>query len=167
MNSLALQKRWDSAMQEQADWQQLLTLIKDRRRSIDEFLRSAKPRAERFTYVSVVSSAFAAALTAGPAIGGQRFTYGVVTSLGLGGDQDVWWRLCLAAMVVSVIAAISANLSKAKNAEARMVSAEACNAELEGLQAPVEFRQVSLEEAVKMYQKYVARIPFVAEKASA
>ncbi len=76
----------------------------------------------------------------------------------------MWRPLCLAAMVMSVIAAISANLSKAKNAEARIVSAEACNAELEGLQALVEFRQVSLEEAVKMYQKYVARIPFVAER---
>ena len=47
-------------MQDQTDWQQLLTLIKDRRRTIDDFLRSARPRAERLTYVSVTSSAFAA-----------------------------------------------------------------------------------------------------------
>ena len=85
-------------------------------------------------------------------------------SLELGGPEAVWRPLCLAAMVVSVVAAISANLSKAKNAEARIVSAEACNAELEGLQALVEFRQVSLQEALKMYQQYVAKIPFVAER---
>jgi hypothetical protein len=164
LDRLALQKRWDGVMQDQTDWQQLLTLIKDRRRTVDDFLRSARPRAERLTYVSVTSSAFAAALTAGPALGGQRFTDGVAKSLELGGPEDVWRPLCLAAMVVSVIAAISANLSKAKNAEARIVSAEACNAELEGLQALVEFRQVSLEEALKMYQQYVSKIPFVAER---
>ena len=70
---------------------------------------------------------------------------------------------CLFAMLTSVVAAISANLSKSKNAEARIVSAEACNAELEGLQTLVEFQQVSTEEAVKLYQQYVARVPFVAE----
>ena len=66
-------------------------------------------------------------------------------------------------MVVSVIAAISANLSKSKNAEGRIVAAEACCAELEGLQALVEFQQVRFDEAVKLYQHYVATIPFVAE----
>ena len=153
-------------MQDQTDWQQLLTRIQDRRRTVDAFLRSARPRAERLTYVSVTSSALAAALTAGPALGGTRFTSGVAQSLELAGPEAVWQPLCLAAMVVSVIAAISANLSKSKNAEARIVSAEACNAELEGLQALVEFRQVSLEEGVKLYQQYVARIPFVADRPS-
>jgi hypothetical protein len=87
----------------------------------------------------------------------------VAKSLELAGPEDVWRPLCLGALVVSVIAAISANLSKAKNAEARIVSAEACNAELEGLQALVEFREVSLQEALRMYQQYVAKIPFVAD----
>ena len=164
VDRLALQKRWDGVMQDQAEWQQLLTLIKDRRRTIEDFLRSARPRAERLTYVSVTSSAFAAVLTAGPALGGPRFTDRVAKTLELAGPEDVWRPLCLGALVVSVIAAISANLSKAKNAEARIVSAEACNAELEGLQALVEFREVSLQEALRMYQQYVAKIPFVADR---
>ena len=62
--------------------------------------------------------------------------------------------------------AISADLSKSKNAEAHIIHAEACNANLEGLQALVEFQQVPLEDAVKLYQRYVADIPFVAEKSS-
>lgn len=148
---------------DQANWQRLLRRIKDRRRTVDSYLRSARPRAARLTYVSVVSSAVAAALTAGPGVGGEKFVGGVTSTLGLGGPPEVWRPLCLLATVVSVVAAISANLSKAKDAEARIIHAEACNAELEGLQALVEFRQVSLEDAVKLYQQYVASIPFVSE----
>jgi len=164
VDRLAVQERWDGVMQDQAEWQQLLTLIKDRRRTIEDFLRSARPRAERLTYVSVTSSAFAAVLTAGPALGGPRFTDRVAKSLVLAGPDVVGRPLCLGALLVRVIAAISANLSKAKNAAARIVSAEACNAELEGLQALVEFREVSLQEALRMYQQYVAKIPFVADR---
>lgn len=154
-------------MSDQAVGQQLLKRIKNRRRTINAYLRSARPRAERLTYVSVISSALAAALTAGPALGGTRFTSQVAGSLQLGGTADVWRPLCLLAMVVFVIAAISANLSKSKNAEARIISAEACNAELEGLQTLVEFDQVSLEDAVKLYQQYITRIPFVSDTAKA
>lgn len=152
-----------TAMPDQTDSQRLLRRIEHRRETVDAYLRSAKPRAERLTYVSVISSALAAAFTAGPAVGGSKFTDRVAESLDLGGAEDVWRPLCLFAMLTSVVAAISANLSKSKNAEARIVSAEACNAELEGLQTLVEFQQVSTEEAVKLYQQYVARVPFVAE----
>lgn len=150
-------------MPEDTDWQRLLNRIKNRRETLDAYLRSARPRAERLTRVSIVSSALAAALTAGPAVGGQRFVDRVATSLELEGSESVWRPLCLLAMVVSITAAISTNLSKSKNTEARIVSAEATNAELEGLQALIEFDQVSLEDAVKLYQQYVARVPFVAE----
>lgn len=139
----------------------LLRRIQERRRSVDAYLRKARPRAARLTYVSVVSSALAAALTAGPGLGGADLTASVSETLDLEGAPQVWQPLCLLATVVSIIAAISANLSKSKNVEALIVHAEACNAELEGLQALLEFEQCSVEDAVKMYQQYVARIPFV------
>jgi hypothetical protein len=139
-------------MSDQANTQQLLRRIKNRRRTINAYLRSARPRAERLTYVAVISSALAAALTAGPALGGPRFTNQVAGALQLGGAPDVWRPLCLLVMIVSIIAAVSANLSKSKNAEARIISAATCNGELEGLQTLVEFNQVPLEEAVKLYQ---------------
>jgi hypothetical protein len=147
---------------DQANWQRLLRRIKDRRRTVDAYLRSARPRAARLTYVSVVSSAVAAALTAGPGFGGERFVTATRGIVG-GAPSDVWQPICLITAIVSIIAAISANLSKAKNAEARIIHAEACNAELEGLQALVEFQQIPLEDAVKLYGQYVARIPFVPE----
>jgi hypothetical protein len=148
---------------DQANWPRLLKRIKDRRRTVDAYLHSARPRAARLTYVSVVSSALAAALTAGPGLGGPERTADAAAALGLAGAPALWQPLCLVATVVSVIAAISASLSKSKNAEARIIHAEACNAELEGLQALVEFQQVSVEDAVKLYQQYVTRIPFVPE----
>jgi anti-sigma-K factor RskA len=150
-------------MSDAVEAQQLLKRIKNRRRTVDAYLRTARPRAERLTYASIISSALAAALTAGPALGGAKFTDQVADSLQLAGAPAVWRPLCVLAMVVSIIAAISANLSKAKSAEPRIIGAEACNAELEGLQALVEFHQVPLDEAVKLYQQYIARIPFVPE----
>lgn len=152
-------------MTEQADWERLQQRIEDRRRTVEAYLRRARPRAERLTYVAIVSSALAAALTAGPGVGGTGFTGGVAKGLDIA-ESTVWQSLCLLGMVTSVVAAISANLSKSRNAEARIVSAEACNAELEGLQTLVEFQQVSLQEALKLYQQYVARVPFVVETPS-
>ncbi|MGI8459093.1 MAG: hypothetical protein ACR2LI_13405 [Propionibacteriaceae bacterium] len=144
---------------------QLLRRIKSRRRTISAYLRLARPRAERLTYVSVISSALAAALTAGPALGGPTFMKRVAGTWQLGEPSEVWRPLCLLAMVVSVVAAISANLSKSKNTEARIIAAEACSAELEGLQTLVEFDQLPVKEAVKLYQQYVARVPFVPDTA--
>jgi len=158
-------QKGDDAMTDQADWERLTRRIEDRRRSVEAYLRRARPRAERLTYVAIVSSASAAALTAGPGLGGLNFTEGVAERLDVE-PSSVWQPLCLLAMVTSVVAAISANLSKSRNAEARIVSAEACNAELEGLQTLVEFQQVSLPEALKLYQQYVARVPFVVETPS-
>ena len=155
----------DDAMTEQADWERLQRRIEDRRLTVEAYLRSARPRAERLTYVAIVSSALAAALTAGPGVGGTAFTEQVAQGLDIA-ESAVWRSLCLLGMVTSVVAAISANLSKSRNAEARIVSAEACNAELEGLQTLVEFQQVSLPEALKLYQQYVARVPFVVETPS-
>jgi len=159
-------QKGDHAMTDQADWERLQKRIEDRRRTVEAYLRTARPRAERLTYVAIVSSALAAALTAGPGFGGTRFTDRLAEGLDLGGSAAVWQPLCLLATVTSVIAAVSANLSRSRNAETRIVSAEACNAELEGLQTLVEFRQVSLPEALKLYQQYVARVPFVVETPS-
>ena len=152
-------------MTDQADWERLTRRIEDRRRTVEAYLRGASPRAERLTYVAIVSSALTAALTAGPGVGGTKFTDGVAERLDVAAAA-VWQSLCLVGMLTSVVAAISANLSKSRNAEARIVSAEACNAELEGLQTLVEFQQVSLSEALKLYQQYVARVPFVVETPS-
>lgn len=93
---------------------------------------------ERLSLVSVISSALAAALTAGPALGGEGFTDSVAGACNTGEDSTFWRVLCLLALVESVISAIAVNLSRSRNWEARIISAEACNAELEGLQTLLE-----------------------------
>ena len=148
-------------MVERGDQQQLLNHIEERRQDLNTYLRRAKPRSERLTLASIISSALAAALTAGPALGGAEFVGSVAQTLGLPGAPAVWRPLCLLAMIVSVVAAITANLSRSKNAEARIMSAEACNTELDLLATFIELHQVSLDEAVKMYQQSVTKVPFV------
>jgi hypothetical protein len=154
-------------MAEQDPMQQLLKRIRARRKTIDAFLKRARPRADRLTLVSIVSSAIAASLTAAPALGGKKTMGAAVEFFGVQEAADIWQPLCLLAMIASVVAAITANLSKSRNAEARILSAEVCNAELDALQAAVEFQQIALEDAVKQYQKHIAKIPFVAEDSPA
>lgn len=49
--------------------EELLTQIEDRRAGITAFLHEVRPRRNRLTNVSIVSSALAAVFVAGPALG--------------------------------------------------------------------------------------------------
>ena len=142
---------------------ELAAKIAARRASISDFVRRMRPRSTRLANVSIVSSAVAAALTAGPAMGGQTFSETVRNGLSLSQDSTVWRTLCIGALIVSLVAAISANLMKSQDLIARLSAAEACNAELEGLQTLLEFQQLPLKDAVSLYRQYIAKIPFVEE----
>jgi hypothetical protein len=144
--------------------QELLGRIIARRASIEDFLRLARPRGNRLVNTAIVSSALAAVLTAGPALGGETFSDGVASGLSLSSDSLVWRTLCLLALVVSLVAAISTNLSKSHDTAQRIAAAETVNAELEGLQALVAFGQIPLADAVKLYQQYVTKIPWVKDQ---
>lgn len=148
-------------MTERAGEEQLLTLIENRRRYINIYLTRARSRAQRLTLTSIISSSLAAAFTAGPALGGPPFTLALANSLSLDGAAAVWRPLCLLAMIVSVVAAITATLSKSGNAELGISNAEACNTELHLLSTFLEFDQIPLKEALKMYQESVSKIPFI------
>lgn len=146
--------------------QELLNRIAARRVSINDFLDLARPRSSRLANVSIVSSALAAMFTAGPALGGEPFARSVQGALSLPAESVVWRTLCLLALGVSMVAAISTNLVKSNNAAGRVTAAEACNGELEGLQTLVQFGQVPVNDAVRLYQQYVSKIPFVKEPAA-
>ena len=145
--------------------QKLLNRISDRRRSIDAYLKKARPRSSRLSMVTIVSSALAAVLNAGPALGGQDFTAAVAAALDLDSAVSVWRPLCALALIMSVVAVISANLGKSKNAESRIVSAETSNSELEVLALWIESDKVQLEEAVETYKHSVERVAFVPDEA--
>lgn len=134
--------------------------IAARRRDITVFLRRNRPRTRRRAKVAVVLSVLAAIFTAGPATGGQKFSTAVQNALGLSTDTYVWRTLCLLALLVSIGAAVMAGLPKNDDA-ARISAAETADAELEGLLALLQFGNLSTDDAVKLYQQYTVKVPFV------
>lgn len=143
------------------DEQRLVAKIADQIGRIEAFLRRARPRHARLTAVTIVSAALAAALTAGPALGGKSFTDWARQTFNLTDASQVWRLLCLLAMVVSVTAAICASLNEVSKTESRIASAEACRTELACLQTLIEFRQIAVSEALTLYQQHLTRVPFL------
>src|SRR3954465_8654031 len=139
----------------------LLWRIEARRASIQGYLRADRPRTRRRATITVVLSSLAALFTAGPALGGEQFAESVPNSLGLASDSYVWRTLCVRTLLVSIASAVLVNLGKANDEVAKLSSAEAANTELEGLTGLLQFGRVSLEDAVKLYQQYIVKIPFV------
>ncbi len=141
--------------------QDLLDRIEEKRENVSVFLRRVRPRRNRLTNISIIGSALAAVLTAGPALGGVTFSSGVQRIFSLEDDSTVWRLLCMAALITSLAATIATNLSKSQDISAQVIAAEACSAELDGLQTLLEFGRLPVKEAVKLYQQYVAKVPFV------
>jgi cytochrome bd-type quinol oxidase subunit 2 len=139
----------------------LLARIEMRRAAVQAFLRANRPRLRRRANITIVLSSLAAVFTAGPALGGEPFAESVKNSLGLSTDSIVWRVLCLAALLVSVGAAVMTNIAKSQDSDARLSTVEAVNAELEGLGSLLHYGHLSVDDAVKLYQQYTAKIPFV------
>ncbi len=150
---------------EDEDRQRLSEAIERHRRTIRSFLRTARPRQLRLLNVSVVGSALAAAFTLGPAAGGSKFTEAVQRLLSLPSDSTVWQVLCLAAVVLSVAAALATNLANSHGSAAKVSAAETCGAELEGLQVALSFGHIPIDDAVRLYQQYLAKISFLEDLA--
>ena len=148
-------------MTSEHDELRLVAKIEDQIGRIEAFLRRARPRQTRLTVVTIVSAALAAALTAGPALGGTAFTGWAKNASKVDDVSYVWRLLCLLAMLVSITAAICANLNQASKTESRIVSAEVCRTELACLQTLVEFHQIPLSEGLKLYQQHLSRVPFL------
>ena len=145
--------------------QELLGEIARRRASIDEWLRTNRPRSNRLSTVSIIGSALAAVFVAGPALGGEQFTETAAGALSLDTNIPIWRFLCLLGLIASVVAAIATNLHKSQDLPARITEAESSDADLEGLQTLLRFGRISTAEAVDLYKGYVARIPHIDEPA--
>jgi len=146
----------DDALRRDLVWR-----IETRRASIQSYLRQHRPRTRRKATITVVLSSLAALFTAGPALGGEPFAESVQNSLGLASDSYVWRTLCFLTLLVSIGSAVLVNLGKADDDVAKLSSAEAANTELEGLTGLLQFGRVTLEDAAKLYQQYIVKIPFV------
>ncbi|MHA7269341.1 hypothetical protein [Arthrobacter sp. HLT1-20] len=141
--------------------QDLTARIHHRRASVLAFLRTARPRRNRFTHISIIGSALAAVFTVGPAVGGSRFTESVQEVFSLRDDSVVWRVLCLAAVLLSLAAAVATNLANSHALSAQVTAAEAASAELDGLESALKFGTLPTDNAVELYRQYVAKVAFI------
>jgi hypothetical protein len=139
----------------------LLVRIEARRSEVRAFLRQRRPRSRRRANATLVFTSLAAVFTIGPAAGGESFAGAVQKTLGLASDSYVWRVLCLLAVVVSAAAAVLTNIGKNSEDPEHISAAEAADAELEGLTTLLRYGHLSLDDAVKLYQQYTVKIPFV------
>ncbi len=142
--------------------QELSQRIQSRRANIRTLLQRARPRRNRLANLSIVGSAVAAVLTAGPAIGGQTFTATLQSRLGLADDSTAWRLLCLGAFLLSLFAAIATDLSNSRDLAGRVSAGESCNAELEGLPTLLDFAQLPIPEAADSWPTCPAELVVVA-----
>ena len=73
----------------------------------------------------------------------------------------MWRILCLAAVLFSVAAALSTSLANLHEIATKVSAAEASNAELSGLEVALSFGHLDLDDAIQLYQQYVAKVSFV------
>ena len=141
--------------------QDLLRRVNARRAGVEAYLRQRRPRARRWSTVTLVLTSLSAVFTAGPALGGVPFAEAVQNVLGLDSSSWVWRTLCFLALLVSVGATVLINITRSHDPVAELSAVEAADAELEGLATLLEFGTLSVEDGVKLYQQYVTKIPFV------
>ncbi|PNH86190.1 hypothetical protein [Arthrobacter sp. AFG20] len=154
-------------MDESADTRQRLSdRINQKQQAIRSYLGRERPRRNRLSNISIVGSALAAMLTAGPAVGGTGFTEAVQGIFSLGDDSIVWRFLCLAAVVLSVAAALATNFANSRALGEKVSAAESANAQLDGLQLSLNFGNLAVADALKLYQQAVAPVAFVDEAPS-
>ena len=151
-------------MDESADTRQRLSnRIDQKQQAIRVYLGRERPRRNRLSNISIVGSALAAMLTAGPAVGGSGFTQAIQGIFRLEEESVVWRFLCLAAVIFSVAAALATNFANSRALGEKVSAAESANAQLEGLQLSLSFGSLAVEDALKLYQQAVAQVAFVDE----
>jgi hypothetical protein len=154
-------------MDETADTRQLLaSRIEQKQDAVRSYLGRERPRRNRLSNTSIVGSGLAAMLTAGPAFGGTDFTEAVQALFSLESSSVVWRVLCLGAVLLSVAAALATNFANSHSLADRVSAAETCRAQLEGLQDTLNFGNIAVDDALKLYQQYVAQVAFVDDVAS-
>lgn len=145
--------------EKRTDAEVLLTKIRTKRRELADYLAKSEPRQLRLINASIVSGALAAALTAGPGIGGDGFIESVngIVSFGI----PIWQVLCLAASILSLAAVVINGMLKSHDLTSKVTSARNCDAKLEGLETMLELAQVSVKDATPLYTQYLIEIPHV------
>jgi hypothetical protein len=146
---------------EQNDLQQkLLEMIKEKRASTASYTKTLQSHINTLTNISIVCAAVTAVMTAGPAIGRDKFTT-LVSGIINVPDSAVWGVLCLLAMVLSVTAAIVNNMNRSQDVATRLAKAQTATLLFDKLTVSIEIKQISDTDAAKLYQEYLGDISFI------
>ncbi|MDZ7692150.1 MAG: hypothetical protein U5K69_13630 [Balneolaceae bacterium] len=142
-----------------SDKDALLTKVKSKRQEVADYLGKKEPRHSRLVTISIVAGALAAALTAGPGMGGSGFIEAAkgVVSFGI----PVWQVLCLFATLLSMSAVISNGMLKSDDMSSKITQVRSCDAKLEGLELMLELDQINVKQAASLYTQYLTDIPHV------
>jgi len=137
----------------------LLKKIRTKRQEVASYLNKSEPRQSRLIKTSIISTALAAALTAGPGLGGNGFIDALkgIVSFGI----PVWQALCLVATLLSVVSVVTNGILKSYDLTSRIMNVRSCDAKLEGLETMLELRQIDVEQATSLYTQYLTEIPRV------
>ncbi|HEV8348481.1 MAG TPA: hypothetical protein VGQ16_18020 [Vicinamibacterales bacterium] len=138
---------------------ELLGRISQQRAQVDAFLAAAVPRKRRLLNTTIIGGSLAAALTAGPAVGGQSFTAWLTAALGL--SSPSWRLLCGGAAVCSVMATVATQLLKSDNVEQNVTRAQGARAKLEVLELGLKIGHLDERQALAEYLKCVEETAFL------
>lgn len=141
--------------------QRLLDRIRNLQANINRYVRKREFIRTLVVNISIASSAIAAAIMVGPGLIGDPFVESAANGLGFAKDTNLWRLLCFTSLVVNLIAAISAALTKSDDTTERVIVAEACNAALEQLATDIEFSKLSVNLAGAEYGKIASKILYV------
>ena len=137
----------------------LLQRIREKRAEVDRFLAATQPRKRRLLNTTIVGGTLAAALTAGPAVGGASFTAWLTQTLSL--RSPAWRLLCAAASVSSVLATVATQLLKTNNIEEHVAQAQSCRAKLEVLDVAITLGQLDTAQATAEFLRCLEAASFL------
>lgn len=139
--------------------QVLLTKIREKRKEIAHYLRKMEPRNAGLMNASIICGALAAAITAGPGVGGEGFIDSAKNIFSTG--IPIWQLLCIVASILSVSAVIANGMLKSHSLSTKLSSTRACDAKLEGLELMLELDQVEVKQATQIYTQCLSEIPHI------
>ena len=142
--------------------QKLLERIRARQADISAYIKDTEQRVNRLTNLGIVCTSLTAIFTAGPAIGRDQFTKFMAAVFNVR-EVAVWGTLCLLAMLLAIAAAIINGLNRAHETAARLAKAQTAHTQFEKLEISLEFENLPIPEATRLYQQTVADLTFIPE----
>lgn len=139
----------------------LLLKIANKRKAIAKYIAKNEPHQRKLVNASIISGAVAAALTAGPGVGGNEFIQKVNDSTPFDIGIPTWQIICVAATILSVASVVFNGMIKTHDMSAKISSARGCDAKLEGLELRLALSQLKADDAASLYSQYINEIAHI------